>query len=138
MNLVIDASVACGWFFEESLSDAARKVAESDAVFFAPDMILAECANVAWKKVRREDIQEQQAIAFLRALPRWFESLVSSTQLHETAFEMACVLDHSVYDCLYLALAEDQKTRLVTADIAFADQVRSSPWKDRIEVLHRS
>ncbi|MCY4611102.1 MAG: type II toxin-antitoxin system VapC family toxin [Gammaproteobacteria bacterium] len=138
MNRVIDASVACGWFFEESLSDAARKVAESDTVFFAPDMILAECANVAWKKVRRKDIQEQQAVAFLQALPRWFESLVSSAQLHETAFEMACVLDHSVYDCLYLALAEDQKTRLITADIDFADQVRNSPWKDRIEVLHGS
>jgi len=50
MNRVIDASVACGWFFEESLSDAARKVAESDTVFFAPDMILAECANVALEK----------------------------------------------------------------------------------------
>lgn len=137
MNLVIDASVACGWFFEESLSAEARRVAESDAVFFAPDMILAECASVAWKKIRREEIQEQQAIAFLKALPQWFGSLVSSVQLYERAFGMAHVLDHPVYDCLYLALAEDQKTRLVTADIAFANQVRSSPWKDRVEVLHR-
>lgn len=137
MNLVIDASVACGWFFEESLSDESRRVAESNAVFFAPDMILAECANVAWKKVRREEVQEQQAVAFLQALPRWFESLVPAAQLYETAFEMACVLDHSAYDCLYLALAEDQKTRLVTADIAFADQVLSSPWKDRVEVLRK-
>ena len=138
MNLVIDASVACKWFFNEKLSSEARALAESDATFSAPDMILVECANAAWRRVRSNTIPEAQASAFLKALPRWFESLVPSSGLHEAAFEMACVLDHPIYDCQYLALAEDAETRLVTADLAFADRVGRSPWKDRIQSLARS
>ena len=47
MTRVIDASVACKWFFNEPLSAEARRLAASDATFVAPDMILAECANAA-------------------------------------------------------------------------------------------
>ena len=135
MSLVIDASVACKWFFEENLSSEARGLAESETTFSAPDMILAECANAAWRRVRSKTIPEAQARAFLKALPQWFESLVPSGRLSEAAFEMACLLDHPVYDCQYLALAEDRETRLVTADLAFVDRVGRSRWKDRIESL---
>lgn len=135
MSLVIDASVACKWFFEENLSAEARTLAESDAVFFAPDMILVECANAAWRRVSGGTVPEEQAQAFLEALPQWFESLVPSVRLHETAFEMACVLGHPVYDCQYLALAEREEIRMITADSVFVDRVRCSRWKDRIESL---
>ena len=137
MNLVIDASVACKWFFEENLSAEARVLAESDAVFFAPDMILAECANAAWRRVSNGTVPEEQAQAFLEALPRWFESLVPSVRLHETAFEMACVLGHPVYDCQYLALAEKEEMRMITADSVFVDRVTRSRWKNRVEALGR-
>ena len=135
MNLVIDASVACKWFFEENLSPEARVLAESEATFSAPDMILVECANAAWRRVRGKTVPEAQAKAFLRALPQWFESLVPSGPLNLAAFEMACALDHPVYDCQYLALAADRETRLITADLAFVDRVGRSPWKDRIKSL---
>ena len=135
MSLVIDASVACKWFFEEELSAEARALAESDAVFFAPDMILVECANAAWRRVSSGTIPEEQAQGFLEALPRWFKSLVPSVRLHETAFEMACVLHHPVYDCQYLALAEREEIHMITADSVFVDRVRRSRWKNRIEGL---
>ena len=77
----------------------------------------------------------EQVHAFLEALPRWFESLVPSVRLHETAFEMACVLGHPVYDCQYLALAEREEIRMITADSLFVNRVRRSRWRDRIENL---
>ncbi len=135
MNLVVDASVACKWFFEEDLSSEALLLARSDAAFSAPDLILAECANAAWRRVRSATIPRAQARAFLSSLPHWFEALVPSARLHEAAFEMACVLGHPIYDCLYLALAQDDGTRMVTADRAFANRVRGSRWKNRIENL---
>lgn len=67
MNLVIDASVACKWFFEENLSPEARALAESEATFSAPDMILPGCANAAWRRARGKSVPESQANAFLRA-----------------------------------------------------------------------
>ena len=98
-------------------------------------MILVECANAAWLRVRSKAIPEAQAKAFLKALPRWFESLVPSATLNQAAFAMARALDHPVYDCQYLALAQDRETRLVTADLAFVDRVGRSRWKGRIQSL---
>lgn len=136
MTLIIDASVACKWFFAEDGSAEARALAASDTSFIAPDMILVECANAAWRRVRRGEIPATQARAFLKTLPHWFESLVPADRLHEAAFAMACELGHPVYDCLYLALAERDGIRLITADRPFVERVAGSPWKDRIERLH--
>lgn len=135
MTLVIDASVACKWFFEEPLSAEARALSGSNEAFVAPDMILVECANAAWRRVSGETVPLVQAQAFLAALPQWFEALVPSARLHATAFEMACALEHPVYDCQYLALAEYEGTQLVTADLAFVKKVRRSPWRDQIKSL---
>ena len=135
MTLVVDASVACKWFFEEHLSAESRALAESGVAFTAPDMILAACANAAWRRVRGNAVPRAQAQAFLKALPQWFETLAPSARLHEAAFGMACALQHPVYDCLYLALAEREQTRMVTADRAFVERVARSPWKHRIESL---
>ena len=135
MTLVVDASVACKWFFEEPLSSEARGLATSDTVFIAPDMILAECANVAWRRVRSRAASQAQAQAFLKTLPNWFDSLAPSERLHEAAFAMAVALNHPVYDCLYLALAERERTRMVTADRVFFKRVARSPWKRWVENL---
>ena len=137
MTLVIDASVACKWFFAEDLSAEARALAASDASFIAPDMILVECANAAWRRVLSREIPRTQGEAFLKTMPHWFESLVPTNGLHETAFRMACALSHPVYDCLYLALAEREGTRLITADRPFVERVSGSPWKNRVEGLRR-
>ena len=134
-HLVVDASVACKWFFDEDLSFEARVLAESGAVFSAPDMILTECANAVWRRVVGRTVSRAHAQAFLIVLPQWFELLVPSAQLHELAFEMAYVLEHPVYDCQYLALAHNKGIRLVTADRVFADRVRRSRWRDRVEIL---
>ena len=122
-------------FFDEDLSSEARVLAESDAVFSAPDMILTECANAVWRRVVSRTVSRAHAQAFLKALPQWFELLTPSAQLHEAAFEMACVLEHPVYDCQYLALAENKGIQLVTADHVFAGRVRRSRWQDRVESL---
>ena len=96
-------------------------------MLFAPDLIIAECANVAWRRVRDGQISLDHAEAFLEALPAWFEILTPSVQLHETAFRIAHTLNHPVYDCLYIALAARDAAPLVTADATLARRVRNTP-----------
>jgi len=45
-----------------------------------------------------------------------FSGLVGAPRLASRAFGLARRLDHPAYDCLYLALAELERTHVVTAD----------------------
>jgi len=47
--------------------------------------------------------------------------------LARRAAAIAGQLDHPVYDCLYLALAEAEQTKLVTADLQSLGKVRTNP-----------
>ena len=51
-TLVIDASIAVKWVVEED-GTAEALVLRQKAKLTAPDLIIPECANILWKKVRR-------------------------------------------------------------------------------------
>jgi len=135
MTRVVDASVACKWFFEEALSDRALALATAQPTLIAPDLIVAECTNVAWRKVRNEQVSIEHAEAAIKTLPTWFEHLIPSAELHRPAFRIAHQLNHPVYDCLYIALAAQCAIPLITADAALVKRLRGTPWAHLAETL---
>ena len=116
MTLVVDASVALKWLFPEELSDEAYRLLQSEEPLVAPDLIIAEVTNIAWKKLTRNEITYQQAHTIASGIRHNDIALVSATTLNERALEIASTLNHPVYDCLYIACAEETKTAVVTAD----------------------
>lgn len=116
MTLVIDASVATRWMFQLDRSDRAAAVAESGERLIAPDLVMAEITNAAWKIVTWGDVSAETARVHLSAVERAFDSLVASVELKDRALAIALELRHSAYDCFYLALAEMRECPVVTAD----------------------
>ena len=55
----------------------------------------------------------------LENLPRYFSRLYPTGSLIQEAMRIAFLLRHPVYDCVYLALSERLKCRLITADRKF-------------------
>jgi len=51
-TLVIDASVAVKWVVEENGTPEVLALRQR-ARLIAPELLVAECANILWKKVRR-------------------------------------------------------------------------------------
>jgi predicted nucleic acid-binding protein len=116
MSLVVDASVAIKWFVEEVRSDAARAVLDSGEPLIAPDLVVPEVCNAAWKKVRRGEISHEHGAAVVRALPISFDRLFATAELAPRAFSLGHRFDHPPYDCFYIALAEVESATLVTDD----------------------
>jgi predicted nucleic acid-binding protein len=116
VTLVVDASVACKWFVAEDGSDAAEALLARGDGLIAPDLIVPEVCNVAWLKLRRSEVTEEQATAMVTGLPDLLDEVVPSSQLAARALALARSLDHPAYDCFYLALAELRQTRLITDD----------------------
>ena len=116
--LVIDASVAVKWFLPENHSSEALlirdKFVDGECKLIAPDLMLSELANVLWK--RRESIDEATALDIIRDLLALGVGLVPSEQIIVRAYRLASGHNRTVYDSMYLALAESRNCDMVTAD----------------------
>jgi predicted nucleic acid-binding protein len=132
--IVVDASVAAKWYIDEPDCDAARSLIGATSDCIAPDLILAEFANVAWKRLSRHEISEEQATAMVDHLPSVLLEIVPCLALRQPALSIAIALDHPAYDGFYLALAMQRGLNLVTADKRLLDRVRGTPWE--ATVLH--
>ena len=135
MNLVVDASVAIKWFVRESLYDDADRLLLGDHELSAPDFLVIELANIAWKKAVRKEIGPQQAELIPEACVRNIRSLYPSPDLVGRATSIAIHLNHPVYDCLYLACAEEVDGIVVTADKRFRHAVRNTPFAPMVRDL---
>jgi predicted nucleic acid-binding protein len=115
---VIDASVAVKWVIGEAGEEAAARL--STRSLSAPDILLAECASALWAKVRRREMDEDEASAALVVLAAAPVVMTAVPILVADALRLAFLLAHPIYDCLYLALSLQTRTPLVTADRRFA------------------
>jgi predicted nucleic acid-binding protein len=122
-RFVVDASVAVKWVVEESGTAHALEL-RRNARFLAPDLLVAECANILWKKVERDELSKREASLAARLLSATDIELVSTRSLLERAVQIAIELKHPAYDCLYLAVAERSGCRFVTADERFLRLIR--------------
>lgn len=114
-TIVIDASIAVKWVVEEQGTEAAVGLRPGFR-FLAPELLIAECANILWKKVQRAELLSDEAIMAGRLLERSGIGFVPMRGLLEQATELATSLSHPAYDCVYLAVARKNQVRFVTAD----------------------
>jgi predicted nucleic acid-binding protein len=117
--VVVDASVALKWLVEEEGSAAAVRLLDGP-VLLAPALIHVEVANALWRMARAGRLSAgdaADALALFGRLP--LRRRVEDRDLAPEALRLARLLDHPVYDCLYLALAVDAAAPVITADRRF-------------------
>lgn len=131
---VVDASVAFKWLVHEQDSDKARNLKTAGATI-APELVLTEVANALWKQSRAGFLTARASELLLHQLPALFDELVPAVGIIDAAGDIARRLDHPVYDCLYLALAEARDDMLVTADARLLGKVARTPWRKRVADL---
>jgi predicted nucleic acid-binding protein len=136
MTVVADASVAAKWFVQEENRDLARALQAAEQII-APEWIVAEVLNVIWKNVRTGRVAASQMALVVDALPRQFSGLFPVQPLVSRAAEMALSLDHPIYDCFYIALAERERCDLVTADDRLYRKTRRTKFASLVRPLKR-
>ena len=120
MTLVVDASVAAKWIMQESNSDRALAL-RSEGPLIAPSLIGTEIGNALWKAVIRGEFRKADASAGLKSALGLLDNIVPNEKLNIRALEIAMTLKHAIYDCFYLALAENEDATLVSADRRLLD-----------------
>ena len=138
MSLVVDSSVAFKWFVDDEPHGAeATALLRAERSPLAPDILIAEVCNTAWRAVRQGRIGQAQAADIPRRLAPLFSTLAGAASLAARALEIAHAIDHPVYDCLYISLAEIEQTTLVTADARLIAKLAGSRWEPAAILLAR-
>jgi predicted nucleic acid-binding protein len=135
MALIVDASVAIKWFIDEPGSAAARRLWRYEPDLVAPDLIVPEVCNAAWRKVRLGESDPVQAKEIALRLRDGVLEFRATAPLAPRAIELALDLDHPVYDCFYMALADAEEVRLVTADQRLQSCLRNTAWSALVRDL---
>ncbi len=130
MIVIVDASVAAKWFFGEEHSETALRLLNNPFELHIPELFYLEINSLLIKRTRRRELSQLEALEIhdeVRSMP--IQSY-STLNLQERAFEVALETGQSIYDCIYLALAEALEGRMVTADRRFFLAMQGSPLED--------
>jgi len=122
--------VALRWYVQAPDSGPAIALLAGNEPLVAPDLVVAEVTNAAWKLVRAGEIGAEHGARIAAAVPAAFSALIGAARLSARAFALAHEFDHPVYDCLCLALAEVEDARMITADQRLLTRLRGSAWQD--------
>lgn len=129
--IVVDASVALKWYVAEADAPLADAVLASAQPLAAPELIVAEVSNAAWRAWRRGHISADQQAQISADISHELDRLERIAPLINRAAAIAREIDHPIYDCLYLALSEARNAPLVTADERLLSKVRGTRFAAR-------
>ncbi|HYD45968.1 MAG TPA: type II toxin-antitoxin system VapC family toxin [Phenylobacterium sp.] len=132
---VLDASVAVKCFITEPGSEAARQLVGSGVRIVAPEFVFAEIASVATKRARRGDIERAFAEEIVSSAPDLFDVTYPVGPLAQRAQQLSFDYAVSVYDGLYVALAESLEIAVMTADLRLERRLEGSAISARIQIL---
>jgi predicted nucleic acid-binding protein len=132
MIIVVDASVAAKWFIAEDNADDVLELLSRPYELHAPDLLFLEVDNVLCKLIRRGLLSDEEGLNIHDRISTFPIRSYPSHNFREEAFHMAVGTKRSIYDCLYLAVAEALDGRMITADRKFFQSLQNSPLKDRM------
>jgi len=133
-TIVVDASVAFKWVLREELSDVAQALLFESPPrrIVGPPHLETEVTNAIYQRLRRQGsgISPDEGQRALQAFLHLGVEFMSFPDLHPRAFHFAQAHSlSSVYDALYVVLAEMLGAELWTDDRRLLRDVRSlAPW----------
>lgn len=125
-RVVVDASIAIKWFVPEIFTEQAILLLREDIELHAPDLLYPEFCNIVWKKTVKKEFSYKEAREVVSILGKIPIIIHASQGLLEKSLNTALSLGDTVYDCLYLTLAEMLLCQLITADRIFFEKTKKN------------
>jgi len=120
--VVYDSSVLFKLVVDEPDSGQAQALVNS-ARIIVPKFMFLEVGNALWSRVQRGQLDLRQAKRLLDRIREFRFETLQVAPFVDRSLELASLLSHPIYDCLYIAVAEFAAVPLVTADKRFVAAV---------------
>lgn len=120
MKYILDASVAICWVIPRPLTPNATQLRDEYQQqiheLLAPAVFIDEVAGALTKAERQKDIGVGQAAPLYAKVMNSPPVLIAHASLIARAIDISSRTRSGYYDCLYVALAEQEGCQLITAD----------------------
>jgi predicted nucleic acid-binding protein len=116
MRIVLDTSAAIDIVLQLPGSGILQKKIEEAEWIESPDLMIAEAANVCWKRYRSGAMNLEACETLLAETLNLPDHFISGSELHEEAFALAVASQRPVYDMFFVALARRRNALLLTSD----------------------
>jgi len=135
--IVFDTSVAVKWTVKEQDHPEAIAVLEVDEERIAPDLLLPELAYVLRKKAIRGEIPPEHCGFAIGAVREAIGQFIPSIDLVDDAIALSIELNHSAYDCFFLACALGRGV-LISADEVFVRKCETTGYGEFVILLREA
>lgn len=132
-TLILDTSVAVKFHLlednQEEIESLEAAVGDSRVELLAPGTLLPEAFNALWQRHRRGELSREEvseAWAVISTIPL---ALYGPEDLIPRAVEITFESGAIIYDALFLALAEETGTFMVTADDKLLRALKSTDYE---------
>ena len=116
MIVVLDTSAAVEVVLQQKSSeDFVQLLTKADLVL-APTLLITEVANAFWKYQKFADYPYDDCERAIDDSIALVDEYVNEAELYREAFNLGCMLDHPIYDMVYLVLARRNNAILLTMD----------------------
>ncbi len=118
-SIIVDSSVLFALFFPEEYSEWSEETIREYSELHVPELVFLETSNAAWKRII---IFKQPGDIVLKNLKLLHEFISNICIVHrdmdylQRAIELSIKLGTTIYDSLFLAIAERHKTKVLTID----------------------
>ena len=138
-KVVIDSSALFALFFPEVYSEWVEKVIRYYEELHVPELVFLETSSAAWKRIIVFKQPKDRVLNNLNLLHKFVKDVCvvhRDLDYVQRAIEISIELGVTVYDSLFLALAESCRAKLLTIDRRLVENLKSrkedyrvlSPW----------
>jgi len=116
MTITLDASAGLEIVLKREKAIHFREMLSNAKKVYSSDLYKVETANAIWKYVRNGFIPKEIAIDLLHLALDLVDDYQDISDYNVEALQEAIILNHSVYDMLYLSLARRTASVLLSTD----------------------
>ena len=138
----MDTNVALTVYLEEDLAEEAQKVLDAArdqaALLLAPSLILPEFRHALTKRNRRGELSHDEVLEIWEAFDNTYPLLLFEIEpLVPRATQIVNETGCTIYDAIFVALAEAEGTVLVTAERRLLNALKGTSFADLLWHLSR-
>ena len=134
-SIVVDSSVLFALFFPEEYSEWSVKMIKKFSELHVPELVFLETSNAAWKRITLFKQPSNTVLKNLRLLHKFISDACivhRDTDYLQRTIELSIRLGITIYDSLFLAIAEEHKTKVLTADRKLVETLKRRKEKHRV------